>query len=313
MPEPALDTVSKSSNKETNAAMLTARKINSILSLLSWLGILGLALIIGGCGHKTAADWIEAGNSARQNSRLGDAESDYRAAIAADSTDPRPHLALGQLYAFEKKPDLAEAEFMKAVELAPNDGSAHAALGGSYAERAELGPAENQYRAAIVLAPANADFRMALGDILQRAHKNGVAEAEYRTAIGLQPKNAHAHLALANLLSTESSRQEEAQAEFAEVRALDPSLAAAPAAVPAVATAPAAAGAPAPPAKLREINKRFVLTHDSPVYQSASGSSPVVGQVHHRKVVHITGMAGDWFRVQLKNGTVGYIPVTAAE
>jgi hypothetical protein len=49
------------------------------------------------------------------------------------------------------------------------------------------------------------------------------------------------------------------------------------------------------------------------VYQTASNSSLVLAQVHRRKLVHVTGIAGDWFRIQMRNGTVGYIPVTAAE
>jgi len=29
--------------------------------------------------------------------------------------------------------------------------------------------------------------------------------------------------------------------------------------------------------------------------------------------VHVTGITGDWLQVTLRNGTVGFIPVTAAE
>jgi hypothetical protein len=44
-----------------------------------------------------------------------------------------------------------------------------------------------------------------------------------------------------------------------------------------------------------------------------NNTSPVVGQVHRGKFVHVTGIAGDWLQVKLRNGTVGFIPVTAAE
>lgn len=145
---------------------------------------LWMMTLIGGCSHKSSDDLLEAGNQARQNSQFAEAESDYQAANNAAPGDARPHVALGQLYALEKKPDLARSEFMKAVELAPTDAAAHSALGGSYADGSELGLAENQYRAAVALDPANTSYRMALGDTLTKAQKPGVAEAELRTAIG---------------------------------------------------------------------------------------------------------------------------------
>jgi hypothetical protein len=35
--------------------------------------------------------------------------------------------------------------------------------------------------------------------------------------------------------------------------------------------------------------------------------------VHRRKFVRVTGITGNWFRIQMKNGTVGFIPLSAAE
>jgi tetratricopeptide (TPR) repeat protein len=276
-----------------------------------------LTLIIG-CSHKSSSDLIAAGNQAKQNNQLAEAETDYKNAINNAPNDPAPHVALGQLYAFEKKPDLARNEFMKAVDLGPTSASAHNALGGSYADGSQFGLAENQYRAAVALEPANPSYRMALGDTLAKAAKPGAAEAEFRTAIGLDPKDAHAHLALADLLSTEPSRPDEARAEYAEVQALDPSLmpatASNPPPAPAASPSPAAIVASVPPPKLRVLNKRFLLTHDSPVYQTADNTAPVLAQVHHGRQVHVTGMAGEnWFRIQMRNGTIGFIPVTAAE
>jgi tetratricopeptide (TPR) repeat protein len=302
--------------------MFTCRKISrgripGVITLeVITLFVAGLSIttLIAGCSHKSSGDSIAAGNQAEQNKQFAEAESDYQAAINAAPGDPRPHVAMGQLYAVEKKPDLARSEFMKALEIAPADAASHSALGDAYAEGSQLGLAEEQYRAAVALDPGNAGYRMVLGDTLANARKPGAAEVELRTAIGLDPKNAHAHLALANLLGSEPGRQEEAQAEAAEVRALDPSLLPTPP-TPAASSSPAAtpsAAAAASP-KLRVLDKRFLLTHDSPVYGAADSTAPVVAQVHHGRLVHVTGMAGDWFRIQLKNGTVGYIPLTAAE
>ncbi|HZY58736.1 MAG TPA: hypothetical protein VFE56_03160, partial [Candidatus Binataceae bacterium] len=87
----------------------------------------------------------------------------------------------------------------------------------------------------------------------------------------------------------------------------------APEAAPPAPPAAPAAGAMASAKPLKQLNKRFRLTHDSPVYQNPDGASAVLGQVHHRKYVHVTGITGDWLQVTLRNGTVGFIPVTAAE
>ena len=293
------------------------RRGQRVTAVASWLFLAGLSCgwLMAGCSHKSSSDFLAAGDQAKQNVQFADAEADYQASIKLAPNDARPHVALGELYAFEKKPDLARSEFMKALELAPNDAASHKALGDAYANASQLDLAEEQYRAAVALEPANADYRMALGATLAKANKPGAAEAELRTTIGLEPKNAHAHLALANLLSSEPGGQEEAQAEMAEVRALEPSLvptSATPAPEAATTVVPAAPSAGGPP-KLRVLDKMFFLTHDSPVYASPDNTAQVVAQVHRKKFVHITGMTGDWFRIQLRNGTVGYIPVTSAE
>lgn len=252
-------------------ANLTARAI-----------LFGLALASAGCGHKNVDDYLQAGDQARQSSRLAEAESDYLAAIKAAPDDPRPHSALAGLYLFENKP----------------------------------GPAENQGRATVVLAPTNVAYRLALADVLRKAQQPGAAEAELRTAVGLAPADAHTHLALANLLASEPNRHPDADLEFAQVKALDASLLqASPAPSPAAGAAPVAApsSVAAAPPKVRELDKKFLLTKDSPVYDTPDPAGHVLAQVHHRKLVHVTGIAGDWLRVQLKSGVVGYIPVTAAE
>lgn len=277
-----------------------------------------IVALLAGCTHKSVESYLQQGDQAMQASRLADAESAYQQAIKLAPEDPRPHVALGDLYLFEQKPGPAELEFMKVLELDSKNAPAHASLGNLYASQLQTGLAESQYRAAVVLDPTKTAYRLSLGTTLQKEGKLGEAEAQFRTATGLDPKNAHAHLALANLLNTMSNRQTEAQAEYAQVKALDPTLipgaaaAAAPEASPAAA-APSAGAAAAGAPKLKELNKKFKLTHDSPVYETTSSGSRVVGQVHRGKFVHVTGIAGDWLRIQLRNGTVGFIPVSAAE
>jgi tetratricopeptide (TPR) repeat protein len=285
---------------------------------------------VSGCGHKSIEDSLAAGDLAMQNSKLADAESDYQEAAASAPNDPRPHIALGNLYIFEQKPAQAQTEYLKAIDLDKTDASAHSALGSAFELESEPGLAENQYRAAVALAPGNVAYRLNLGTLLQKLGKMGPAEVELRTAVGLEPKNAHAHLALAKLFSAEPDRSADAESEFAQVRILDPSLMpgappppsateATPEAAPSSsietttepAPTPAAPAAAIPP--IRPLDRKFLLTHDSPVYETPQETANVVAQVHQRRFVHVTGIAGNWLRIKMKNGTVGFIPVTAAE
>ena len=303
--------------------LMCARFVCARTLMLAAAAAMGVALAAG-CHHETVDEYLSAGDAAMQKTELPQAEENYQAAAKAAPNDPRVHIALGNLYVFEQKPTLAQVEFMRVLELQPNNVAAHSALGGLYESQSQMGAAQEQYLAAVALKPADPAYRIQLGSLLAKVNKTGWAEIELRTAIGLEPKNAQAHLALANLLSATPNGKAEADAEYAEVRALDPHLLPAPpptAVVPAApAAAPSAEAAVAPPPapgvaqhKLKALNRKFKLTHDSAVYQSADSSTSVVGQVHHGHFVHVTGIQGPWLQITLRNGTVGFIPVTAAE
>ena len=287
---------------------------------------LALILLSSGCEHKSVDSYLAAGDQAMQSTRLADAETAYQAAEKLAPDDPRVHVALGNLYIFEQKAEPAEREYMRVLELDPKNTAAHAALGNVYGSQSQMGLAEAQDRAAVALDPAKTSYRLSLGTVLQKESKFGDAEAQFRTAIGLEPKNAHAHLALASLLGAENNRQAEADSEYAQVKALDPSLmpstASASAAPPPASamttpssTLPPTTVASAPPAAkpIRDIDRKFKLTHDSAVYETPSDAARVIAQVHRSKWVHVTGIGGPWLRIAMKNGTVGFIPVTAAE
>jgi tetratricopeptide (TPR) repeat protein len=281
---------------------------------LLWL--LLMFLLNMGCVHNSVEDYLTAGDQAMQSDRLAEAESDYQQAARIAPNDARPHLVLADLYILELKAPQAAAESMKALKLDPKNPRPHAALALAYRAQSKFGPAEAQGRAAVALAPADAEYRLSLGATLQSEQKLGAAEAEYRTAEGLEPRNAHAYLALAMLLNTEPNRQSDAQAEFAQVKALDPSLMPAnvkPVSAPSPAGTPAPAATPVKAPTMKETDQRFLLTHNSPVYDSTSNDARVIAQVHRRKYVHVTGVGANWLRIQLSNGTIGFIPVTAAE
>jgi Flp pilus assembly protein TadD len=302
------------------------RNVHARAFALSVAAVLGIGLIAG-CHGRSASDYLSDGDAAMQKGQLPQAEQNYQAAAKAEPNDPRVHVALGNLYLFEQKPTLAQSEFMKVLELEPANAVAHSALGGIYESQSQMGAAEEQYRAAVALKPADPAYRLQLGSLLAKVSKLAWAESEIRTAIGLQPKNAQAHLALANVLNAFPNAKTEADTEYAEARALDPHL---------VAPTPPVAGAPAPAApaanpsveaaavpppavpgvkraKLKPLNRKFKLTKDSAVYQQPDGSTSAVGQVHRGHFVHVTGIQGSWLQVTLRNGTVGFIPVSAAE
>jgi tetratricopeptide (TPR) repeat protein len=328
--------IEKISAKQPSSALRTvfagySRRVAGVSAVVAAALVM---LTLAGCGHKSVDDDLAAGDQAMQNTKLADAEKAYQDAAAVAPTDPRPHVALGNLYVFEQKPGAAETEYMKVLEFDPHNAPAHTALGSIYSAQSQLGLAEGQYRAAVALEPANVTYRINLGTLLQKAGKFGPGEAELRTATGLEPKNAHAHLALANLYAAETDRGADAAAEFALVKQIDPSLMPSTAGAPpptggegspSAATSPAVSSTPAtppeaaapppsaPPANVRAVNRKFLLTHDSPVYETPSDAAVSVAQVHRGKFVHVTGITGSWFRIQMRNGTVGFIPVSAAE
>jgi len=266
---------------------------------------------VSGCHRETVDEYLAAGDSAMQANKLPDAEHQYSEAAKTAPNDPRVHVALGNLYTFEHKPQPAQVEYMKVIDLDPRNPAAHIALGNLYLDQQETRQAEEQYRAAIALDPSHSAYYLLLGDVLSREGRSADAEAQFRTAIGLNPKSAQAHLALGNFLNSQPGRQAEGDAELSAARILDPKLAAS-AVGSTEETAPGGAAASGA-AKVKPLNKVFLLTKNSPVYESPDSSSNVVGQVHKKKYVHVVGLAGDYLQIKLRNGTIGFVPETAAE
>ena len=277
-------------------------------------------VLLAGCHRKSAEDYLAQGDAAMQATKLADAEKAYQEAVKLAPNDPRTHIALGNLYIFEHKPGDAQIEFMKVLEIDPKNAATHVALGNLYNDQAQRGLAENQFRAAVALEPDRANYHLDLAETLRQEGKAKDAEDHIRTAIGLNPKDAHAHLALANLLAADPARAAEAHTEMEQVTALDPKLVPAPAASiaepaegEATTTTASAPAASASAAKIKPLNKLFLLTKNSAVYQNPDEGSGVIGQVRRKKYVHVTGITGNYLQVKLKNGAVGFIPVAAAE
>jgi tetratricopeptide (TPR) repeat protein len=276
-----------------------------------------LALVLSACQGKSAASYVSAGDDAVKAQKFDEAEGDYKQAIDLAPNDSNPHMALGNLYVQENKPPLAQAEFMRVLELDPKNAPAHVALGDLYNNQAQYPMAESQYRAALALDPSQSQYHADLGTVLAKEGKAAEAQTELRTAIGFDPKNAEAHYQLGNLLATSPDHAAEAKAEYDQAHQLDPKLVPPePATPPTVTATQAPSGAPASPAKVKAVTpaRLFLLTHDSPVYTNPDNTSATVGNVRHRKYVRVIGIAGnDWLQIRLKDGTVGFIPTSAAQ
>jgi tetratricopeptide (TPR) repeat protein len=291
----------------------------TILSFARTIAALAaLSLVFSACHRKTAEDYIAEGDADMQATKLPEAEKAYLDAVKLAPTDPRTHIALGNLYVFEHKPGPAQIEYMKVLEIEPKNGPTHIALGNLYMDQNQFGLAENQFRAAVALEADRPNYHIDLAEALRKQGKLKDAEDQIRTAVGLNPKDAQAHLALANLLAAEAGRTVEANAEFDQVRALDPKLL--PPTAPTTAAAPLAPTAGTGPGvataggvKIKPLNKLYVLTKNTSVYRTPDETGTVVGQVRRKKYVHVTGITGNFLQIKLKNGTVGFIPVAAAE
>lgn len=289
-------------------------KVARVVGALLQAALVVLALSAAGC-RKSVDDYLRTGDQAMRDSKLGDAENAYQKAVDAAPKEPRAHIALGNLYAFEQKTGPAQAEFMKVLELDPRNAPAHEALGNMYAGQQQLAMSEEQYRAAAALDPTHPNYRIELAGVLARQNKNTDAEGELRTAIGLDPKNAQAHFTLSNLLASQAGRETDSQAEYAEAKALDPHLVPPGAETAEASPATASAGASAARSgnlKVKSVDRKFLVTHDSPVFQTPDSGSAVVAKVHRSGYVRVTGISGDWLRIKMRSGVVGFIPLKAA-
>lgn len=281
------------------------------------LTIATIALTFSACHKQSADDFIAAGDSAVQAQKLDEAEGDYKQAADSAPNDPRPHDSLGNLYVLKKKQAAAQTAFMRAIELDRKDAAAHMALGNLYNQQAQYPMAEAQYRAALAIDPSRSNYHSDLGEVLAKEGRPADAQTELRTAIGFDPKNAQAHYQLGNLLATMPDHEADAKAEYDQAQQLDPKLVPPTAATPsAMSATPTPTGVVPSETKVKAINppRLFLLTHDSPVYAKPDATSAVVGNVRHKKYVHVIGIAGnDWLQIRLKNGIVGFMPTSAAQ
>jgi hypothetical protein len=59
---------------------------------------------------------------------------------------------------------------------------------------------------------------------------------------------------------------------------------------------------------VRPLDRKFLVTHDSPVYAGPNSTTSIVASVRRRRRVHVIGITGDWLQVKMNDGTIGFIP-----
>lgn len=60
-------------------------------------------------------------------------------------------------------------------------------------------------------------------------------------------------------------------------------------------------------------DKQFLLTADSPVYAAPNQFAQKVAEVHRGKYIHVIGHALSYVQIRMKDGTEGFVPMTAAQ
>ncbi|HYB76944.1 MAG TPA: hypothetical protein VEE85_01980, partial [Candidatus Bathyarchaeia archaeon] len=60
-------------------------------------------------------------------------------------------------------------------------------------------------------------------------------------------------------------------------------------------------------------DKDFLLTADSPVFAAPNQFAQKLAEVHRGKYIHVIGQALSYLKIRMKDGTEGFVPMTAAQ
>jgi cytochrome c-type biogenesis protein CcmH/NrfG len=160
---------------------------------------------------------------ARELARHGDeapAIANYREAIKIDPKLPGVHFELGNLLydsTDEKLQAEAETEFKAALAADPNDEKSLLMLGMIAAKHGDSKAAYDDYSRALQLQPDDADAALELAKILVTMNQNEKAQQLLERAIQIDPSNSVAHYRLATLYRRQG-KSEEADKEIAEYK-----------------------------------------------------------------------------------------------
>jgi tetratricopeptide (TPR) repeat protein len=174
-----------------------------------------------------------------RDGRIAEAETAYRAALAADPCQPSALYLLGRLALDGGRVEEAAALLGRAADLRPGHADTLRALADAAVALLRAGrPAEALAAAerAVALAPGLAVAHFAAGLALRALGRDADAAPALERAVALDPADARVWLALGNLRA-DLDRLDEAECNLRRAMALDPSLPEAPASLGALLTA----------------------------------------------------------------------------
>jgi len=159
--------------------------------------------------HATFEELLKAGFAAYRAGQLNLAKEYFRAAADMETGDPRPHAALGRIYAksagfnYTSKKQAFEAaiyEFEKALELGGEEADVLNDLGWIFIQSGRYEDAQETLRRAVEIGE-KAMYYCNLGIALRRAGKDAEALKAFEDALEIDPEMKEAHFFLGTLYS----------------------------------------------------------------------------------------------------------------
>jgi serine/threonine protein kinase/tetratricopeptide (TPR) repeat protein len=167
------------------------------------------------------AGLAETGDRLCDEGRYAEAESAYRAAIAASPDFAYAHASLAAPLCAMGRYAEADTACRVAIQLAPSSALGHENLGYVFSKQGMYEEASAAYREVIRLMPGDPDGYNGLGDALRLQARPAEAEMAYRQAIRLDPGSAISYNNLGSVLF-EMDLDDDAAAAYREAIRLDP-------------------------------------------------------------------------------------------
>lgn len=172
---------------------------------------------------KEAEPHLGAGRIFEQENKLGDAEREYKQALALDSQSADAVIGLANIYMHARRFPEAENYLRKLIAEHADSAPVHIQLGRVLAAEGKIDDALVELQAGIKLAPGNDAAQRDLADLYVSSGKNDLAEASYRTLLAAHPNEAELHRRLGEALLPQK-KFDEAQQEFTVAVKLRPDL-----------------------------------------------------------------------------------------
>lgn len=169
---------------------------------------------------------LSAGALLEKQNHFADAESEYKQALAIDSSSADALTGLANIYMRGHRFADAEEVLRKLLALHPQDAGAHLQLGRMLALSGNHDAAIAELQSAQKALPADTSIQRDLADLYLQTGKLDLAEAQYRTLLAAAPKEAALHDSLGQVY-LKQKKFPEAQQEFITAVSLKPDFGAA--------------------------------------------------------------------------------------